>query len=183
MHCPKCGQQQISDETRYCSRCGFQMSGVLQLLRTDGQLPALTPSGEISPRRRGVYKGIFFFLLSFLVVPILTMITIFMRAEPFAVVAAAVLFSVGGLLRIAYAVMFESSIPGTKTFEDSVKDIALNLSGKKQENPALPPQQSMPVEAYTAPATGNWRDTNDLSRTPGSVTDSTTKLLHKENDQ
>jgi hypothetical protein len=42
---------------------------------------------------------------------------------------------------------------------------------------ALPPQQSQPVGYYT-PATGNWRDTNDLQ--PTSVTENTTRLLEKE---
>ena len=41
MHCPRCGQQQISNETRFCSRCGFQLGVVSELLLHDGYLPQL----------------------------------------------------------------------------------------------------------------------------------------------
>ncbi len=43
---------------------------------------------------------------------------------------------------------------------------------------ALPPQQSIPASAYGPPGAGSWRDTNDLQ--PTSVTESTTKLLEKD---
>lgn len=43
---------------------------------------------------------------------------------------------------------------------------------------ALPPQQSVPASVYGPPQAGNWRDTNDLQ--PASVTESTTKLLEKD---
>ena len=43
---------------------------------------------------------------------------------------------------------------------------------------ALPGQQSIPASAYGAPKAGSWRDTNDLE--PSSVTESTTRLLEKE---
>ena len=32
MFCPKCSQEQISDETRFCSRGGFQLNVVKALL-------------------------------------------------------------------------------------------------------------------------------------------------------
>lgn len=44
---------------------------------------------------------------------------------------------------------------------------------------ALPPQQSIPANMYNAPRpAGSWRDTNDLE--PASVTESTTRLLEKD---
>lgn len=183
MYCPKCGQQQISEQTRFCSRCGFLMAAVTDLIANEGYLPGITQSKGITPRRRGIYQGVFIFLLSFLVVPIITMITIALQAPPFAVVAAAVLLTVGGLLRVAYALMFESNIPGDSTIESHVMDVVKSFPGRDPSMRALPPEQSIPVNAYTAPSTGGWRDTNDLSKTPGSVTDSTTKLLEKDLDQ
>lgn len=181
MHCPKCGQQQVSEEIRFCSRCGFQMAGVSQLIANNGEMPALTESKGISPRRRGVYQGIFFFLLAFLVVPILTMITIAIEAEPIAVVVASVLFTVGGLLRIAYALMFESGQASATPIEGA--GFAANFFGKTKDVPALPPERSVPADVYAPPVSGRWLDTNDLAKTPGSVTDSTTKLLERERDQ
>lgn len=48
---------------------------------------------------------------------------------------------------------------------------------------ALPAQQSQPAQVYSPPTAGSWRapDTGEFAR-PGSVTDSTTKLLHKDEE-
>ena len=32
MYCPKCGQQQVSDEMRFCSRCGLALTGLAEWL-------------------------------------------------------------------------------------------------------------------------------------------------------
>jgi len=44
MYCPKCGQQQVSEEMRFCSRCGFQLGAVNALLATGGASTDLTPT-------------------------------------------------------------------------------------------------------------------------------------------
>lgn len=181
MHCPKCGQQQASEETRFCSRCGFLLTGVLQLVANDGQLPRSGTTGKpeiLSPRRRGVRKGLFFFLLSFLILPIIMMITIAVGEEPYVLFTAAVIFIVGGLLRVAYALMFEEADAAAAEFPA--------IAGHDQpirsaEPNALPETSAIPASLYAAPpATGMWRDTNDLQKTPHSVTDSTTKLLDEK---
>jgi hypothetical protein len=179
MHCPKCGQQQVSNETRFCSRCGFLLTGVAEVVANDGIVPASKGSAFAagSPRRRGVMQGTFIFLLSFLVVPLIAMMTIAVNAEPFAVAIAAVLLTVGGLLRIAYALMFESGASANMALPASPNQISGANTSKE-----LPGGQSIPVSVYSPPA-GGWRDTNDLSAMPGSVTDSTTKLLSKQDDQ
>jgi hypothetical protein len=51
----------------------------------------------------------------------------------------------------------------------------------QQQMPSLPPQQSIPANMYGAPRAGMWRDTNDLGQ--GSVTESTTRLLTKDDSQ
>ncbi len=181
MHCPKCGQQQITDQTRFCSKCGFLLTGVAALVSNDGQLPSIGGTSQktaaISPRRRGVYKGLFFFLISFLVVPMIAMISIAAQIEPFAVFAAVIIFTVGALLRAAYALMFESPVP-------------IGVGGAVPADLVLPPGsdsghsltegQQVQANVYSPPTTGIWRDTNDLAPTPGSVTDSTTKLLERD---
>jgi hypothetical protein len=177
MHCPKCGQQQISEETRFCSKCGFLLTGIATVVATGGLIPEQRSGiagSSSSPRRRGIMQGLFIFLLSFLIVPITAMISIALNIEPFLVAIAAVLFGVGGLLRNVYAFMFESGA-ARPTFNE-------NLISEMRSSPALPPSQSIPASAYTSP-TGAWRDTNDLQRQPGSVTDSTTKLLQKDEPQ
>jgi hypothetical protein len=46
------------------------------------------------------------------------------------------------------------------------------------QHQALPGQQTVPASAYAPPRAGSWRDTKDLE--PSSVTESTTRLLDKE---
>jgi len=38
MHCPQCGQRQLSDDVRFCSRCGFHLGVVSELLSSNGIL-------------------------------------------------------------------------------------------------------------------------------------------------
>lgn len=181
MHCPICGQQQASDETRFCSRCGFLLTGVAEVVSNNGFIPmrAAKDLPATSPRKRGLKQGLFIFLLSFLVVPLLAIATIALNVdEPFAVAIAAVLLTVGGLLRMAYALMFESGVPTLKTGEAIGQPP--HLAGVQQIASALPPSRSTPASSYAAPSAGAWRDTNELQHQPGSVTDSTTKLLEKD---
>jgi hypothetical protein len=180
MFCPRCGQEQISNETRFCSRCGFLMTGVGALIANDGNTALITsgPAKIDSPRRKGLKQGLFIFLLTFLVVPIISILTVWAKAEPFAVSIAAIVLFVGGLLRMAYAMLFESSLPTESTLEQTVYQTAPGFLNKKQTPDALPPQQTIPTSSYMPPKHGNWRDTNDLE--PSSVTDHTTKLLEKD---
>ena len=179
MHCPKCGQQQVSDETRYCSRCGLLLTGVSAVVANNGELPASSAASgkKDSPRKRGVKQGAFIFLLAFLVVPLLALFHLLTGTEPFLAVGAMILFAGGAVLRVAWALLFESgeSLPAEAAVWQPVN---IGGSGPPQ---VLPASKSIPASVYTAPGAGAWRDTNELS-TPGSVTDSTTKLLAKEED-
>lgn len=186
MHCPKCGQQQISDQTRFCSRCGFLLTGIAHVVANDGILPMQSSQSFFaagSPRRRGVMQGLFIFLLSFLIVPLAAMVTVFLNIEPFLPAISAILLTVGGLLRMVYALMFESGVSGGNTLEQNVMAASQNLFAAKKDAGELPAAQSIPASVYAPPpGTGRWRETNELEA-PGSVTDSTTKLLHNEHDQ
>jgi hypothetical protein len=181
MHCPRCGQEQVNEQIRFCPRCGFLLTGIAEIVANGGVNPeALQASGAkpISARKRGIKQGLFIFLLTFLVVPIISILTVWANAEPFAVAISAILLFVGGLLRMAYALMFESPNPNDTTLEQKVLAGTQQFLNKRQNANALPPQQSIPVDSYVPPTQGNWRDTNDLA--PNSVTDSTTKLLQEE---
>lgn len=132
----------------------------------------------ISPRKRGLKQGLFIFLLTFLFAPIVGMISVALRIPPFGVGIVSVLFFMGGLLRMIYALMFESPNPGGETLEQHLLSAKQSFLPKATAN-ALPPQHSVPASDYVTPATGNWRDTNELA-TPGSVTENTTRLLEKD---
>lgn len=182
MHCPVCGQKQIAEDTRFCSRCGFPLAGVSYLMVNNGVFPDVQTEKTSKPdtkRKRGIKKGLMIFLLTFLIVPIAVIITIATRTtEPFAVVLLAILFGVGGLLRMAYAMLFESNDEIADTNHKFKTPLAKVLEKKAAKS--LPDQTSIPVSDYAAPRAGNWRDTNDLA--PHSVIENTTRQLRKDEE-
>ena len=180
MHCPKCGQHQTAEDTRFCSRCGFLLTGIADVVAHNGMIPSAPVDERLTPRRAGVFKGLFMILSLLLIVPIIAVISLAANAEPYFVVLALVLLGVGGILRIAYALMFESTVPGAVTLEQKVLKRKRSAELEEGEHRALPPHQSVPVGVYSPPTTGKWLDTNELNRPMGSVTDSTTKLLEKD---
>ena len=65
MHCPRCGQQQVSLETKFCSRCGFQMTLVSELLAHGGTLPQLAQLQKKKTffnKKNGVLFGAMWFI-------------------------------------------------------------------------------------------------------------------------
>lgn len=181
MYCPTCGQQQISDETRFCSRCGFLLSGVAEVVSNGGAMPQFISkydSKAISPRKKGIKQGGILMLSSLIIVPLVAIITVALNIEPFLVAIIAIITFWGGLLRIIYASIFESGEPIANTLEGKVDSSTKSIFGKEKKPDALPPQQSITSSDYVQPSNSNWRDTNDLVQP--SVTEGTTKLLEKE---
>ncbi|HKX84983.1 MAG TPA: zinc ribbon domain-containing protein [Pyrinomonadaceae bacterium] len=177
MHCPVCGQQQISEDTRFCSRCGFLLTGVAEIVANGGVIPgAFSAKGNNSPRKRGAMQGLFVLLLSLLIVPLVVLFSVGLRLGPGLTVFTAILLGAGGLLRIAYAFMFESNEGAGMTLEEKL----VSQIRKPSDAPALPAHQAPTASEFVSPGSA-WRDTNDLA-IPHSVTDSTTKLLEKEQD-
>lgn len=178
VYCPRCGQEQVSHEVRFCSRCGFVMNGLAEIVFNGGVVQQNEPKPS-SPRRKGLRQGGAWFLFGIFIVSLLGALNSFLGLPDAPVAISAIIFFLGGLLRMIYAIIFESGNPNEKTLEENVYQTAQKLMKKQPQANALPPQQSIPVDNYAPPIQqGNWRDTNDL--TPTSVTDNTTKLLNKE---
>ncbi len=178
VYCPRCGQEQISLEVRFCPRCGFLMNGLAEVVLNGGMLQQKTEKLP-TPRLKGVKQGGVWVLLGVFIVPLLGVLSLLIAFPEEFIGLAAIIFFLGGILRMIYAGIFESGNPNDKTLEENVYQTAQKILKKQPQANALPPQQSIPVDAYTPPThPGNWRDTNDL--TPHSVTDNTTKLLNKE---
>lgn len=185
MHCPRCGQQQISEQTKFCSRCGFQLGLVSELLENGGFLPQLAElhkgKATLFTRKNGVIFSVLWFIFFVMMVP-----SFFGMAGVDEVAAASAvfgLFSTMMLVILSLAVLKRTP----KSYEIAPHQMppahpAAGLYGNQQMG-ALPPQQSQPASTYVAPA-GNWRapDTDDLVR-PGSVTESTTRLLKKDEER
>src|ERR1044071_5140388 len=116
MFCPQCGQQQVNGIIRFCSRCGFPLDGVIQLLANGGNLPAYRSPDEpvpVSPRKKGVKQGGLLLLSGAVIVPILAMFASFSNfvlPQMLAILAAIICF-IGGPLRMFYAAVFEEGAP------------------------------------------------------------------------
>lgn len=143
-------------------------------------MPETPAGGPRSPRSRGIRVGVFMFLLMFVVAPIVGLISTFgLGIEPWPVGIVVTLLGLGGLLRIIYALMFESKIPVSLTGPRHVRE--LDPSSVSLATSALPPQRDLAASDYVSPRAGDWLEPE--SRTPTSVTDNTTKLLEKDPDQ
>lgn len=183
MYCPRCGQEQVNEDTRFCSRCGFLMEGMIEVV-SNGGLPQEVLDKKhpeaMSPRRRGLKQGGLLFLSGGVIVPILGVLTAMMNGEGYVVGIAAILTFLAGILRMIYALVFQSGVP-TLENESIVDTYKKDLLGKtaSENEKALPPQQTEPIpDSYQAPNAGNWRATEDLQ--PTSVTEETTRTLNKK---
>lgn len=181
MYCPRCGQQQVSNETKFCSRCGFQMGLVSELLLHNGFLPQLqalyNQKSSIFTRKNGVILTVLWFIFWVMMVP--AFFGIAGEEDAAGVSAVFGIFSSIMLLVLSLGILKKAP----KTYQLP----AMELPQMQQQglygtpaHQALPPQQTQPVQAYTAPQ-GSWRapDTGEFA-VPGSVTDPTTKLLKKD---
>jgi len=50
MYCPKCSQIQADDGLRFCSRCGFQLGVVKELLAERGSAPVILAEPQAPPK-------------------------------------------------------------------------------------------------------------------------------------
>jgi hypothetical protein len=150
MHCPQCGQKQISGEMRFCKSCGFSLDGVRQLLATDGISPALEKESQKprqSPRRKGVRHGFILVFISMVFMPLIDLIGNH-RGD-----FLPLMFLMAGLMRILYAVIFQEGAPRRKKQDSSlpyVAPITTDQLGTATRGPALPPSHSVPVAAFNA---------------------------------
>jgi hypothetical protein len=156
------------------------MTGLTEVVLNGGIPQTLMPNEPKPPtaRRRGLKQGGAWFLLGVIFVPLLAVLSELLYFKPEIIGLAAIIFFIGGIVRMLFALIFESGNPQDKTIEENVYQTAQKLMNKNPQAGALPPQQSIPTEGYMPPRQSNWRDTNDLQ--PTSVTDSTTKLLEEK---
>lgn len=183
MFCPKCGQQQAADNVRFCSRCGFQLEVVKELLLTDGALvlpEAETRMSRRSARNRGIRQGVMLMLLTALLVPVSALLSKVGLLPREFVALAAIICAIGGFLRLVYALMFEEGARNRKPAAPPAYNAPATPAQFRPGSAvsALPPQQSRPASDFY----GERRiETAEMAQPP-SVTENTTKLLDNTND-
>jgi hypothetical protein len=177
MYCPQCGQQQVSDITRFCSRCGFPLDGAATILATGGALPAPYQPAyqQMSPRSKGIRQGALLMLSTLLIVPLVAIIAVGVLELHGAIVGiTAVTCFLGGLLRIFYALLMEDAVAPMNAPAPGHTEHIDPQFGRRTSNPALPPASVNPG--------ASWRprpNTAELYQPP-SVTENTTRLLDKD---
>lgn len=177
MYCPHCGQQQISDVTRFCSRCGFPLETVSTILATGGTWPARlsqTDFTQLSDRSKGVRQGALIMLSTILLVPLVTIIGVVILGIPGVIIPlTAITCFVGGLLRILYALLMEDPNRPMRL----AQPVAFAPPTPQFDRPAR--QSALPSPPAT---TSSWRPNPTTAEIyqPPSVTENTTRLLDKE---
>ena len=178
MYCPQCGQQQVSDVTRFCSRCGFPLEGTMTVLSSGGLVPTryVQPSkhGQ-SPRNKGVKQGALVMLSTLLIVPLVAIFTTYFNLSPALLVPiTAIALFVGGLFRIFYALLMEDDTAEVRP--DSATYAAPNQLDRPVPLGALPPPMVNPTTSWRRPNTAEIYQ-------PPSVTENTTRLLDKDDSK
>jgi hypothetical protein len=171
MYCPRCSQQQISDEMKFCSRCGLPLSGLAEWLAA-GVAPAAlqqeTPVSPRSSRQKKIRRAGKLMFISGVLFPVFMVISLIIdEGGPMAV--PIILFFVSFFMML-YARLF---VEGTSPSKNQQTPSALGATARD----ALPPA-GVPVYS-PGNFSGQQVRTNELAQPP-SVTENTTRLLDDE---
>ncbi len=175
MYCPKCGQEIVSDDLRFCSRCGFATNAVSELIKTDGVLTDGTAAmlrGERTPRQKGARQGMMLIFVGVVIVFMLAMLQNIIGLPETYGEAAAGIFLFAGVMRLIYAFGFEEGATSKADVRPPMPQIHTPEQLRSNANDrALPPEQSVPTSEFV-----QQRDTAEMAKS-SSVTESTTRLL------
>jgi len=172
MYCPNCGQQQIADNTRFCSRCGLPTDGLARWLAGQAAFTALDEetSTELSPRRKGKRRGGKMIFFSAVMLPVFVILS-GVADSPAPLFFPFMLFLVG-LSFLLYSIIFLENTP------PKTKRVAQPVFGPAPAAQALPPAANTWANNVRAGAVR----TSELAQGPPSVTENTTKLLRDEQE-
>ncbi len=175
MFCPKCSQQQISDETRFCSRCGFQLNVVKALLSDDNpaQNEEITKPDRSLRKRDMTIGAAVMFLFAFIVAAITVDMPASHSSRIFLLAIAWLVLSLLINIKpiIQYFLRAEIAAPAADDFSASKVFSKFSSRNKK----SLPETQSIPAADLVMPS----KNTAEMVQ-PFSVTERTTNLLNKE---
>src|SRR5829696_1359850 len=135
MYCPNCGQQQISDEMKFCSRCGLALTGLAEWL-AGGSVVAKRadkpPVSELSPRRKNMRRAAKLMFFSGVLFPVFLMFSI-AAEHPAPLVVPFFLFFVS-LVWMLYARLFSD-----KNAPAHVQAAQTTILGSTAARSSLPP--------------------------------------------
>src|SRR6185369_67418 len=165
MYCPNCGQQQVSDEMRFCSRCGLALSGLAEWL-AGGVLVRRPEETGPSRQRKHIRRGSKLLFFSAVMFPIFLLISIGID-EPGPLFIPLFFAFIAGMW-LLYAKLF---IDNTTPLSQGTQASAFATPPARG---SLPPPTHFPIDIGRQQVR-----TNELAEMP-SVTEHTTKLLDNE---
>lgn len=183
MYCPQCSQQQISIETRFCPRCGFQLDALKKLLTENqhdlSESEINSQTQLVSTRKRDILLGATIMLVAAMSIVLLMVSSI--AVTPWQAVIIPLLLAwigiVSAILLSNHAAreitnLFSKDASRLSSEVDSSPVTQLNSA---ERHTTLPPVQSEPVSSF-----GLWQfNTSELLR-PMSITEHTTNSLNKK---
>ena len=175
MYCPKCSQEQVSEEVRFCSRCGFSIGAVRELIASGNALTV--PGTDVQGRscgQKAVRRGAWIMLASLafsLFVGMMTAVD-----DDFAIMLfLPFLGFVFGLLNVFYGAFLADKRALKRAALKA--HVAPMMSGTPARS-ELPPARMTPVESFPSKR----GETAEMLQPPPSVTENTTRLLEEESD-
>jgi hypothetical protein len=174
MYCPQCSQEQAAEEMRFCSRCGFPLTIVSQLVANGGALAGFDAEGkrQLTPREKGVRWGALLMIISAVLFPIVLLFAA-MKHDAVVLLLPVFLVFLVGMARLLYAKLLQPNTPVQKEIPSAAGErMAQQLNSEHRLG--LLASQSVPVSAWRQPI-----DTSEMAQPP-SVTDNTTQLLSDE---
>jgi len=170
MYCPNCGQQQISDEMKFCSRCGLALSGLAEWLAA-GVLPAKRSDesqvAAVSPRRKGIRRAAKLMFISGVLFVVFLVLSLAIDEGAPMILPVAVFFV--SLVLMLYARLFsDPTAPGNAPVIQTTA--GQQTFGSNPTRSTLPPASAIPIMGPEQVRT------NELAQPP-SVTERTTRLL------
>jgi len=171
MYCPNCGQQQISEEMRFCSRCGLALTGLAEGL-AGGSVPVRqTEQTQIpvtSQRRKHIRRALKLMFSSGVLFVIFLVISIAVEEGGPMFIPFFVFFM--SLVWMLYARLFSANTP--RLDYQAPQTTVL---------PQTPARSSLPPANTTSiPNVGRQQvRTNELAQPP-SVTENTTRFFNNE---
>jgi hypothetical protein len=190
MYCPQCSQQQVSDEMRFCKRCGFPLAALSELVAQGGVLVSqeeeteIEEVGGLSKRQRAKRKGGLWMMTGglFLILAMTLDQNFHLKNLSLYVLLLlipAIIALVVGFVRFFHAVLLMEDTPATEAADSIMQaNCSAQARGGNKRRAALPGAQSVPVTDY---ATARRVKTKEMVPPP-SVTENTTRLLDEEHD-
>ena len=178
MYCPKCSQQQVSDEVRFCSRCGFPLTAVRELIATGGALTEREAEAvQLSPAFRGMRKGVWVMLACLPLALVAGLLAA--MDDVFAVLLLLPVFCfVAGFALLLYGTFIQSKSPqGKRDSSQSVKPVMPAQLSTAPRSPELLPARVPPIEGFADQRIV----TAEMVEQP-SVTENTTRSLKEKVD-